>query len=175
MIACQIHSSLTHKVRRYELVPSPNCGVVEAVLTIRLGEVGQRGGVSKIRNEVYFLQEPVNDPDVPAKMGRTFWLAKTSGKPANVASIPDDPEECIYECFVPPRGGEGYCTCKGHQTRGCKHADSLEHLVNVVGIGHGFVQDTPERIKCCGLADCDICNGTGWVEVESVSEWGIWT
>jgi len=140
-----------------------------------MGEVGPRGGMSKVSVETYFVQEPTNDPDVPARLGRTFWLAKTSGKPVNVSAILDDPPECIYEVFVPPRGGEVNCTCQGHQsTRGCKHAATMEHLVNVVGIGRGFTQETPERIACCGLETCDFCNGTGWVEVESASEYGVW-
>lgn len=185
MIAFQLHESRTHKLRRYAIAAVPGTCAVEALLSIKLGEVGPRGGTSKMRWETYHVVEPLPDPDEPHdapgerqhKQGRTFWVVKLGDTPPNVPSIPDDPDEVLYEVHIPIRPTVGYCTCKGWAMgHVCKHYDTFEHLVNVVGMGKGFVvEDSVERIACCGLAGCDLCYGKGYVEVESASEWGYWS
>lgn len=179
MIAFQLHESRTHQLRRYELTPVCGVPAADAVLSIRLGEVGPRGGTSKMRWESYTVQEPDADPEHPQRMGRTFWVARDSRRPVNIDAIPEIPDEFLYEIHIPPRPTVGYCTCTGYRTNGaCKHLDCFEHMVHVVGMGRGFVLDASteeKRVKCCGLEACDLCNGTGWVEVASFGEWGYWS
>jgi hypothetical protein len=98
-------------------------GVVDGYLTLRAGEVGPRGGRSKLKADGYLVQEVIPDPAGPAATGRLFWLAKDS-----------DRDPAVYEVFVAPRGTHGYCTCDGYRHHlSCKHLESVYYLHYVAG------------------------------------------
>jgi hypothetical protein len=115
--------SRTHRTRFYRLTPVL-LDVADAYLVIQQGEVGPRGGTSKLDVEAYFVQEVHPDPEHPFA-GRVFLLAKDS-----------DAEPDVYEVTVAPRGQAGLCGCHGYRaTQNCKHIDTFYHLVLTVGYG----------------------------------------
>lgn len=169
-VAYMLSESRTTDYRHYVLWPVRGY-CFDAILVIQVGKVGPRGGTSKMSITTYLVQEAVNDPDEPARPGRTFLLAKPHGEFRRVEDIVD-PDECVYEIHIPPRGTIGYCTCPGGKMVGnCKHRDTLEHLTQVVGIGADFRVPQPddEVIRCgCGNdPTCEICEGIGYIVVDT--------
>lgn len=129
--------SRTHKVRRFTLIPAAR-ELVDAYLTIEMGEVGPKGGTSKHKVESYFVQEI--DPDYgenPAE--RLFILVKDRPVPPadEFTFDPDDESAEPYAvCVRRDRLWSGWCTCKGNRCTGdCKHREALAYAVGVLGWG----------------------------------------
>lgn len=164
-----LSESRTTDFRHYSLWPVVG-SCFDALLTIQVGRPGPRGGMSKVNVTTYLVQEECPDPEHTIRPGRTFLLAKPNGPFRRVEDI-TDPEECVYEVHIPPRGTLGYCTCPaGRMVGNCKHRDTLEHLVYTIGIGADFrpVEPDDEVIACqCGNDPaCEICDGLGYIVVD---------
>jgi hypothetical protein len=168
VIAAQLHESRTAKYRRFALVPLSNHPTADALLVIQVGQVGPRGGTSKLSIVSYLVQEVAIDPEM---LEAGYWVG---GRMFLAAKLDDDGE--IYQVWIPKRPRYGHCTCKGFRMQdNCKHYDSFEYLVWTLEMTPAFTIPEVDRtgfIECSCSHDpfCDLCGGTGWVEFVPISD-----
>lgn len=136
-------ASLTHRVRRYTLVPVRS-ELADGFLTVQQGEVGPRGGTSGLDVSSYFVQEVGHDR--PTAWREFLLVRDVPGNEVTPFTFDRDDESAEPYCvWVATDRGCGSCTCRAYRNgRMCKHLDALAHLVRVAGWEGGRGRPTAE-------------------------------